>query len=224
MVVLRICAPSNPHTIYFDQPLQKPSHMRLLSCTLYNSWFNLKKRGDMTWFTTGPNKEGTVLTIPPGHYTVDKIANWIRHIFRDEEVKLEVAMNESTGVLVFHKNFPNEVKLERDLSELLGTSQKLLFPSTNVKRLTSPSAYYIHCDLLNKEQNLLNGKPLSVLARFNIWGLPFHKSMYWETTQHLFCPTSSDRFVNSLTISVRDEHEGLLYFNGMPLEFELEIN
>ena len=114
MVVLRICSPSNPNTINFDQPLQKPSHMRLLSCTLYNSWFNLKKRGDMTWFTTGPNKEGTVLTIPPGHYNATTMGEHIDHIFKNEEVKVLTATNQPDGALVLHKryklqNFKHEV-------------------------------------------------------------------------------------------------------------------
>ena len=35
---------------------------------------------------------------------------------------------------------------------------------------------------------------------------------------------TGDYDVNSLTISVRDEKDELFDFNGMPLEFEVEIN
>ena len=41
MVVLTVVATSNDHTIYFDQPIPKPDYIRLLSCLLYNSWYNL---------------------------------------------------------------------------------------------------------------------------------------------------------------------------------------
>ena len=225
MVMLTICAPSNPHTVYFDQPLQKPSHMRLIHCALYNSWFNLKKRGEITWFTTGPDKVGTVLTIPPGHYNISKIAAWVEHVFRNQEAKLSVATYEVNGGLVFHKSTPHEIKLDHDLSELLGIGQKLLTPKTYVKRLTSPDAYYIHCDLIDKEQNLLNGKPSSLLSRLHIYlNNTFTKISYFETTPHFFCPTASDEFVNSLTISVMDSHGALFDFNGLPLEFVIEIN
>ena len=44
MVLLTIIAPSSEHTIYFDQPIRKPSYLRLLGCSLYNSWHNLKKK------------------------------------------------------------------------------------------------------------------------------------------------------------------------------------
>ena len=79
--------------------------------------------------------------------------------------------------MIIYKNYINDVKLDRDLSELLGISPKLLF-MTYVKRLISPSTYFIHCDLSDKEQNLLNGNPSSVLARFDIRGSPFGKVTY----------------------------------------------
>ena len=44
MVVLTIIAPSNEHTVYFKEPLSNPSYIRLLSASLYNSWYNLKKK------------------------------------------------------------------------------------------------------------------------------------------------------------------------------------
>ena len=94
-----------------------------------------------------------------------------------------------------------------------------------VKRLTSPSTYLIHCDLIDKRQNLLNGKPSTVLARFNIRGQPFAKIHYQTAQQHVLRDTSTgDYDVNSITISVRDEKGNLFDFNGQPLELELEIN
>ena len=68
MVVLTIAAPSNPHTVYFDQPLRKPSYIRLISCSLYNSWFNLKNVGVVSFKTSG-NTTFHSQTIIPGHYS-----------------------------------------------------------------------------------------------------------------------------------------------------------
>ena len=48
MVILTVVTKENPHTVYFHQPIKKPSYIRLLSCSLYNSWFNLKKEGGIT--------------------------------------------------------------------------------------------------------------------------------------------------------------------------------
>ena len=43
MVLLTVTTISNPHTLYFDHPLEKPSYIRLLSASLYNSWYNLER-------------------------------------------------------------------------------------------------------------------------------------------------------------------------------------
>ena len=49
MVILTVVTKENPHTVYFEpQPIKKPSYIRLLSCSLYNSWFNLKEEGAIT--------------------------------------------------------------------------------------------------------------------------------------------------------------------------------
>ena len=46
MVILTVVTKENPHTVYFEPyPIPKPSYIRLLSCSLYNSWFNLKEGG-----------------------------------------------------------------------------------------------------------------------------------------------------------------------------------
>ena len=54
MVVLTIVAPSNDHT---EHPIEKPTYIRLLSCSLYNSWYNLKTRqGQLHWLKLEPAK------------------------------------------------------------------------------------------------------------------------------------------------------------------------
>ena len=125
--------------------------------------------------------------------------------------------------MIYNNNMAN-VKLNHNLSELLGIGFNLLF-ITFVKRLTSPSTYFIHCDLVDKRQNLVNGKPSTVLARFDLRGKPFEKVHYQTAQQHVLRDTlTGDYDVNSLIISVQDEKGNLFDFNNMPLEFELEIN
>ena len=117
----------------------------------------------------------------------------------------------------------NNVKFSNNLLELLGIKKTLFIAF--VKRLTSPSTYFIYRDLIDKRQNLLNGKLSTVLGRFDLRGKPFERVHYRTAQQHVLRVTSTgDYDVNSLTISVRDEKGELFDFNGQPLEFELEIN
>ena len=76
---------------------------------------------------------------------------------------------------------------------------------------------------IDKEQNLLNGKPSSVLARLDVKGTSYEKITY-HTAQHVLRDTSSSNYVNNLAISVKDVNCNLFDFHGLPLEFELELN
>ena len=125
--------------------------------------------------------------------------------------------------MIIYNTTGNKILLDEDLANFLGYDKELKFISL-IKRLNSPSTYFIHCDLVDKEQHLLNGKPSTVLARFDVRGKPFEKIHYQTTQQHVLRDASSCNYVSSITLSVRDENGNLFDFNGMPLEFELEIN
>ena len=96
------------------------------------------------------------------------------------------------------------VKLGHNLSELLRIGSNLLF-ITYVKRLTSPSTYFVHCDMVDRRQNLLNRKPSTLLAKFDLKGKPFEKVHYQTAQQHVLRDTSTgDYDVNGITTAVKD--------------------
>ena len=96
----------------------------------------------------------------------------------------------------------NNITFSNSLLKLLGLQR--LFLVTFVKRLNSPTTYFVHCDLIDKRQNLLNGKPSTVLARFDISGQPFEKVHYQTPQQHVLRDSSTgDYDINSITISVK---------------------
>ncbi len=73
MVVLTVTTTENPHTVNFDYPIPKPSYIRLLSCSLYNSWDNLKKEGEISLFDYKTEDAATIIKFLPGHYTLESI-------------------------------------------------------------------------------------------------------------------------------------------------------
>ena len=200
----------------------KPNYIRLLSASIYNSWQNLKTKGDISLFDPDI-KKATVRSLLPGHHNLYRTAKEIQNVFTVQKVDLQTEINTPLGGMIIYNNNRANVKLSHNLSELLGIGSNLLF-MTFVKRLTSPTTYFIHCDLVDKDQNLLNGKASTVLARFDIRGKPFERVNYQTTQQHVLRDASSCSYANSITLSVRDENNNLFDFNGMPLEFEVEIN
>ena len=218
MVLLTVVTNSNPNTLYFDHPIEKPSYIRLLSASLYNSWHTLKEEAVIYANIPNDTLEARLL---PGHYTIDSLVNEFNSLSA-ENPKFTITAQAHTPVgsmIIYGGN----TRFSHGLLQLLGI-QRLLF-STFVKRLTAPSTYFVHCDLIDKRQNLLNGKASTVLARFDIRGQPFEKVNYQTTQQHVLCETDSgDYDVNSITLSVKDENGNLFDFNNQPLEFQVEIN
>jgi len=223
MVVLTIVARENGETIYFEEPIPKVHFMKLISCSLFNSWDTLKKEGSASLGDKDKDRALSVSKLPPGHYNLESLAKEIDGLSAKYKYDLETEIYQPVGQLVI-KNFGfKPIELDRDLANLLGIGRKLL-PITFVKRLTSPTTYFIHCDLINTERNLFNSKRSDVLALFDVKGKPFEKVSYHGSPQQVLRDCSTDAFINSITISVKDENGKLFDFKGFPLLFELELN
>ena len=223
MVIVTVVTKENPHTVYFEPyPIQKPSYIRVLSCSLYNSWFNLKKKGAVT-LLDNVDKPFEV-TFLPGHYTLDALASEIKHSLSKHKVPLLTDIYTNVGQLVITNPQFKKIVFDSNLGHLLNLNTFTLPLKMFIKKLNSETTYYIHCDLLDKEQNLLNGKPSTVLQTFDITGKPFEKVFYQSGPQHVLRDVSADKHISNMTISVRDQNNNLFNFNGMPLQFLIEIN
>ena len=161
----------------------------------------------------------------PGFYTVERLAYAFENIFKEKySITLPTKIHQPTGAMIIINNTGKKVLLDEDLAYLLGTDQELT-PLTFVKQLKQATTYFVHCDLIDKKQNLLNGKPSTVLAKFDVRGQPFEKVRYQTPQPHVLRDAESgDYDVNKITLSVQDENGNLFDFKNMPLEFEVEIN
>ena len=215
MVLLTVVTNSNPHTLYFDHPIEKPSYIRLLSASLYNSWHNLKEEAVI--YATDPNQtlEAKVL---PGHYTVDSLVKTFNTLSaNNHEFTITAKAHTPTGSMIINGG---NTRFSHGLLQLLGIQR--LSPITFVKQLTAPSTYFVHCDLIDKRQNLLNGKPSSALARFDIRGQLVYQKVHYQTPQqYVLRDTDSGYYVNSITLSVKDENGNLFDFNTHPWSLKL---
>ena len=215
MVVLTIVTTKNGDTVYFDQPLPKVHFMKLLSCSLFNSWDTLKKEGSAGLDDRRLNPSGTVSKLATGHYDLDSLAKKITNLFSELLYDGLIAeANTPLGQLVIKNIGTSRLSLDDDLAKLFGTGQ--ILPQIKIiKRLMIPTAYFVHCDLIDKNDSLFNGKRSD---------LPYQKVRYDTSLQFPFRDCSTDSHVNSITLSVRDQEGELFDFKGMPIEFELELN
>ena len=222
MVILTVVTTENPHTVYFDRPIEKPSYIRLLSCSLYNSWYNFKKQGTITLYDV-TEKPFKVLFLE-GYYTLDSLASKIRNSLNKHKVPLQTDLNTIFGQLLITNPQFKKIVFDSNLGNFLNLKSFTLGFATAIKKLNSAMTYYIHCDLVDKEQNLLNGKPSTVLQTFEITGKAYEKVFYQSGPEHVLREVSSDKHITNLTISVREENNDLFDFNKEPLHFLIEIN
>ena len=164
------------------------------------------------------------VTFLQGHYTLDALASEIRNSLNKHRVPLQTDVNTIVGQLVITNPQFKKIVIDSNLGNLLNLNSFTLGFKTFIKRLNSATTYYIHCDLLDKEQNLLNGKPSTVLQTFDITGKPYENVFYQSSPQHILRDISADKYITNMTISVREENNNLFDFNGMPLQFLIEIN
>ena len=223
MVVLTIVTQKNGDTFYFDTPIPKVHFMKLLSCSLYNSWDTIKG-GSAALDNRQLNPSGKVSKLAAGHYDLDSLAKEITNLFlKFPYHELNAETNSPLGQLVIKNTGSSRISLDDNLVKLFGTGNTLPM-ITNIKHVMTTTAYFIHCDLIDKTNNLFNAKRSDLLAKFDITGKPYEKVRYNASSQQPFRDYSTDKHVNSITLSVRNQDSELFDFKGFPLEFELELN
>ena len=223
MVVLTIVTQKNGDTVYFDMPIPKVHFMKLLSCSLFNSWVTHEGRAGLDDRKLNPDKSVSIL--PAGYYDLDSLGKKITDLLSDFNYKdFETEKNTPFGQLVIKNTGASKISLGGDLAKLIGTEQYLPMMITTIKQITSTTAYFIHCDLIDKTNNLFNNKRTDLLAKFDVKGKPYEKVSYVCSSEQPFRDCSTDSHVNSITLSVRDQDGELFDFQGLPIEFELDLN
>ena len=153
MVLLTIVTNSNPHTLYFDHPIEKPSYICLLSTSLYNSWHNLKKKktGRLAIYDKDTNPRSYLFF--PGFYTLGTSSFIIKNVFKEKfGITIPTQINQPRGAMIIHNTTGNKILLDEDLADFLGYDKELN-PISFIKRLNSPTTYFVHCDLIDKRQD-----------------------------------------------------------------------
>ena len=224
MVVLTLVLQKNGESIFLDQAIPEFHFMKLISCSLYNSWHNLKSVGQIQF----KEDREALASIPQGHYTFQSLAEELTQSlssFKNKK-RIEIETNKPNSVLkitVMEPTIGKEISLSQSLHHLINSGPTLT-TITYVKKLNSPSTYFIHCDLIGRNFNFVNNKKSDLLAKIDIKGRPYEKITYEASTSQPIRDCSTSSHVNSITISVKDQAGELFDFNGMPLEFELELN
>jgi len=219
MVVLTIVAQNNGETFSFEQTIPQVHFMRLVSCSLWNSWHNLDRVEQINLTQTSE----TLASIPGGHYTLHGLVKDLKSNLEKNKNKAGVKLETNNSSSILKITTQQGVSITHGLAALLGTGTRLHLTS-HVRKLNTPSTYFIHCDLIDKTKNFFKGNRSDDFAKFDIRGLPYDKVSYFSLPEEALREWSTDQHVNRITLSVKDESGELFDFKGLPLEFVLELN
>ena len=140
MVVLTIVTQKNGETIFFDEPIPEVHFMKLLSCSLYNSWDTLKK--ESIAILRGVNgKVQKVSKFPPGHYNLENLKKVINGLFKDHYNELEAQINTPKAMLQINNFGEKAISIKGDFEEVSGNYTAIIDKTTNIKSLRYPTSY-----------------------------------------------------------------------------------
>ena len=186
----------NNFTTLLNPPI-KANRVRLLSCSLYNSWYNLI--GGVATVNQ------TARAIPDSHYTPQTLAK--------ELAKYQIAL--TTGLphewgLVPDANV--SVDINQPIKDLIGYKT---VGGVNTFHWKVPQNYEVHCDLVH---TCHNGAPSHLMAQFAAKGKPFDVVDYRVELEH----DLADFLVSQFHIAVKVDGE-LVNFNKRKINLVLEF-
>ena len=136
--------------------------------------------------------------VNPGNYTLETLKSAIIEDFessglKEKDFPLKFLPIHFTGGMILVRSTLNiSVKFDSALADLLVLdTPEIEGLGAGVTKLKSPEAFYIFCDLVDAETNLLDGKPSELLARFDVKGKPFETVSYPVDQVPLKCASKS---------------------------------
>ena len=101
MVVLTIVAQTNGESVFFNEPFPKVHFMRLVSCSLHNSWHNLTRARTLSFKDSGE----VIAKILQGFYTTDTLAKELTTSVKslNKIQNFEIETDKPNSVLKFSK-------------------------------------------------------------------------------------------------------------------------
>ena len=120
MVELTIVTQNNGETIFLDESIPQVHFMKLISCSLYNSWDTLKNEGTLSIVESTDSVK--VSKIPPGHYTLEAVAKQIEESLKKLIYEISADAYSPLGQLEITNHGKKHLMIDEDLSNFLGIS------------------------------------------------------------------------------------------------------
>ena len=131
------------------------------------------------------NSGPTYVSVTAGQYTPESMAKTITETLIKNNVDITVDTRTSLGVMnILNPKNKYKFTLSNNLKALFGVISQVN-SNIYVRNFNSKNSYFIHCDLVDKKQNLLNGKP-STLCKIRCQRYAIHQNYLPNSTTTCF--------------------------------------
>ena len=138
MTILTIITNSNDHTVFFKEPIKNFQCIKLVSCSLYNSWKNLEENGKITITDFEKNPaEKNVYKFPPGHHTPESMLYFFKTI------NYFSIINSPRRILVFPSKANKTITgISQNLQNLFDVVNPKINVDLVIKKFKTPQLFY----------------------------------------------------------------------------------
>lgn len=178
------------------------THVKLTSLTMYMTYLNIKEDLEIKY------DDDKTYEVKKGYYNIEQFSR----IFEKVGCKLEV--NKHNGKIKITGTESKNVEIPGQLLYLLGitsekTETKILPPNESKENLRlpqlSPLSLYVYLDELDREYNLYNGKPSSLLCI-----IPLHSNPKFGDVVNIEPNSSFKRLaglsINRFKFTIKDDN------------------
>ena len=137
-------------------------------------------------------------------------------------IKLRLKLEQKAAIEI-NNPIGYKIEIDKDLISLLGIRERIQ-TKNYINCLNGFNKYLVRCDILSSQENLLSGKPTDILACFDIKGKPQERVVY-KDEEPIWRKIESENIISShsIKLTVTDEENHVINFNGPPMIFQIEI-
>ena len=147
MAVLTLVVQNNGETIFFDQAIPQVHFMKLISCSLYNLWLNLKTAASLSVVET--NKGAKVSKLFSGHYNIETLAKKMEEALKKINYEIRADAYSPLGQIEMINLGNLPVAFDEDVADLLVIGERSLKAGGKliIRQMKQP-AYFVRVCLL----------------------------------------------------------------------------
>ena len=207
-------------------------HIRLLQCTLFNSWHNITPANNVLRHQVSRGGHKTKI-LEPGNYNIETLNEAI------DLPNITFTKSKPTGrvKLNLSKDWEVEFDYEKNFASLLGFGEKRLSKSQEGPKpanFLTVSQYVVHCDAIDKAKNYvtsgedewLEGNPSDYLETLPVRETrEISEKVVYDIKNPTNMPLKSDGagVLSSMKIWITDQNGKSVDFHGYPYSLCIEL-